>query len=145
MSRKGHLTRHTQETVDDILVRWRNGESQIAIGKLLDITTGAVAGIVTRSKLKGETAARPFRPGGRSLRPLTDQAIEVPPLLHTAITKTPSVRPSRRESLCQWIAGEPSPDDRCKCGALTGDTRLYCPEHELVARPIRRLLEEVVP
>ena len=35
---------------------------------------------------------------------------------------------------CQYIAGEPSADDSCKCGAAVGETRIYCPEHEIKAR-----------
>ncbi len=143
MSRKGHLTRYKQETFDDIMARWRNGESQNSIGKLLNMTSGAVAGIITRSKLKSERSSRSFRPKGWSLLP-PDQPIEVPPM-KTIITETPSLFVREKKSLCQWIAGEPSADDKCKCGAKTGDTRLYCPEHELVARPIRQLMEVVVP
>lgn len=34
---------------------------------------------------------------------------------------------------CQWIAGEPTGDDSCKCGAETLPGRPYCLEHELRA------------
>lgn len=30
---------------------------------------------------------------------------------------------------CQWIEGEPSADDRCKCGAPRVAGSAYCPEH----------------
>jgi hypothetical protein len=33
-------------------------------------------------------------------------------------------------ALCQWIEGEPSEDDRCKCGAPAADGRSYCAAHE---------------
>ena len=39
---------------------------------------------------------------------------------------------------CQWIAGEPSANDACKCGAATGASRVYCPEHEMRAGGARR-------
>ena len=38
---------------------------------------------------------------------------------------------------CQWIAGEPSADDACKCGAATGASRVYCPAHEARAWYVR--------
>jgi len=28
--------------------------------------------------------------------------------------------------ICQWIPGEPSADDRCKCGEPTEDSKPYC-------------------
>ena len=37
---------------------------------------------------------------------------------------------------CQWIAGEPSPDDSVKCGARAVPGRPYCEEH--TARAYRR-------
>jgi len=37
---------------------------------------------------------------------------------------------------CQWIAGEPSRDDACKCGAPTAPGSPWCPRHH--ARAIWR-------
>lgn len=34
---------------------------------------------------------------------------------------------------CQWIAGEPSADDACKCGAPTWPDSNYCPRHHEIA------------
>jgi hypothetical protein len=31
---------------------------------------------------------------------------------------------------CQWIEGEPSEDDACKCGKPAAAGRPYCPPHE---------------
>ncbi len=39
-------------------------------------------------------------------------------------------------SHCQYIAGEPSSLDICKCSKATGTSRVYCSEHEmLIAKP----------
>lgn len=34
---------------------------------------------------------------------------------------------------CQWIAGQPSADDACKCGQRSVPGRPYCPDHEAKA------------
>ena len=37
---------------------------------------------------------------------------------------------------CQWIAGEPTPFDDCKCGAPTEKGGPWCPDHKkLVYEP----------
>jgi hypothetical protein len=43
------------------------------------------------------------------------------------MTASPFVR-------CQWIPGEPSPTDGCKCGAPTMDGEPYCAEHTARSR-----------
>lgn len=34
-----------------------------------------------------------------------------------------------RARTCQWIAGDPSADDACKCGKPTAPGSVYCPDH----------------
>ena len=34
---------------------------------------------------------------------------------------------------CQWIEGDPSADDRCKCGKRTKDGNPYCSKHQSIA------------
>lgn len=43
---------------------------------------------------------------------------------------------------CQWIAGEPSGDDRCKCGRRAVPGLPYCPDHQ--ARAYQRRAAEPV-
>jgi hypothetical protein len=50
---------------------------------------------------------------------------------------------------CQWIAGEPSEDDACKCGAPALEGRPYCGRHHarayvLLAPELRSVLRRVV-
>ena len=35
-----------------------------------------------------------------------------------------------RPKTCQFIAGDPSADDKCKCGAKLKPGSSYCPEHD---------------
>ncbi|NIA67925.1 hypothetical protein HBA54_04905 [Pelagibius litoralis] len=36
---------------------------------------------------------------------------------------------------CQYIAGEPSTDDSCKCGAPTDEGGIYCDQHHGLCIP----------
>jgi hypothetical protein len=66
-----------------------------------------VAGVSSLNLADGLTAV-----GGIFLRGRQGRAIP-PPILHT----------------CQWIDGEPSADDACKCGAATVPGKPYCAAH----------------
>ena len=39
-----------------------------------------------------------------------------------------------RPRICQWIDGEPTGDDSCKCGRPVQPGRPYCPEHQARSR-----------
>ena len=41
----------------------------------------------------------------------------------------PRASTGRKGEQCQWIAGDPSPDDSCKCLAPVEPGWPYCPEH----------------
>ena len=61
------------------------------------------------------------------------------PLLPWAMTRQFTRSHGMRFRGCQWIAGDPKPchDDACKCGAAVGESRVYCPVHEVKARRTR--------
>ena len=141
---KGYLLNHTPELVAAILTDWRAGHTYKRMSKEHDLTKNIVAGIVGRNKKQGEVSERTF--------------FHPPPSEARERLTIPSVRPSRRGKMptgrsvipthkmvagarfraCQWIPGEPSADDACKCQAATGASRVYCPEHEVrVWRPVR--------
>ncbi len=40
---------------------------------------------------------------------------------------------------CQYIAGEPSSSDTCKCNVATGTSHVYCSEHEMLLTNRREL------
>ena len=133
---KGYLLAHTPELVEAILTDWRAGHTYKRMSKEHDLTPNTVAGIVGRNKKPGEVSERTF------FHPPPSEARERPTL--------PGGRPSRRGKMptgrsvipthkmvastryreCQWIAGEPTADDACKCGAAAGASRVYCKEHE---------------
>lgn len=44
-----------------------------------------------------------------------------------------AIRPGfegKRPRACQWIAGEPGPDDSCKCGAPVAPGKPWCEPHQ---------------
>lgn len=43
--------------------------------------------------------------------------------------KPPAVAPAPLPRRCQWIEGDPSADEACKCGAPTQRGLPYCPRH----------------
>lgn len=51
-----------------------------------------------------------------------------------SVTPAPKLLPSEAAALgpgrCQWIEGEPTADDYCKCGLRAIPGRPYCPDHE---------------
>lgn len=127
MSRAGH---HTPELIEVILAAWRGGSSYGQMSRRFALTKHIVAGIIFRNKEPGEEAVRPFRGGPvqgprvcRLSRPGGSQALPFPMARLAKMARA-------RCRTCQWIAAEPSADDRCKCGPPTGSSRVYCPEHE---------------
>ena len=131
------LVTHTQERVDAILAAWRDGASYGAIAKRLDLEKNVVAGIVYRNKETGQMGQRAFRPPGWGPGPapkrLEHHSGGHMPTGRTVVG-THKMASGARYRECQWIAGEPSADDRCKCGGATGANRVYCPAHEDRAR-----------
>lgn len=96
---------HTDETRAAIRRLWSQGLSTREIGLALGITKNAVVGLAHRMGLE--------RPSPIIRRPKPD------PL------------PPARER-CQWIEGEPSADDACKCGEPVIANPLfrpYCEDH----------------
>ena len=131
----GRLTRHTQKLVDAVLTAWRAGASYTEMGKSFGIGKNTIAGLVARNKRTGEVAKRSFRPRGWAPAdvplkrlPQTQDTGGKMPMGRAAIHT--EMEPVGKEKTCQWIAGDPSSDDKCKCGADTGDSNLYCPNHE---------------
>lgn len=138
---KGTLLTHTPERVDAILAAWRGGASYGAIAKLFDLEKNVVAGIVYRNRAPGEESGRAFRPPGWSPGPAPKRLEHLSgghmPTWRTVV-HTAKMASGARFKGCQWIAHEPSADDACKCGAATGASRVYCPEHEARAWYVRR-------
>lgn len=114
------ITRHTPEVIDAVLAAWRAGAGYVEIGKNFNLSTGMVAGIVERNK----------EPGEKHVPPLRSPPAPRVECLPRAIKRPVRTGHGARFAACQWIAGEPSADDRCKCCAATGASRVYCRKHE---------------
>lgn len=54
-----------------------------------------------------------------------------------SVTPAPKLFPSEAAALgpgrCQWIEGEPTANDYCKCGRRAIPGRPYCPDHDMKA------------
>ena len=103
------------------MVAWRSGANYNQMAEQFELTPSAVAGIIGRNKVLGETVVQPLQ---------TSDISRVERLSARTKWLTVSVR-GMRFDVCQWIAGEPSYDDVVKCGTVTGTGRVYCLEHEI--------------
>lgn len=129
---KGTLHNHTREFVDAVMAAWREGSSYIQTAKHFGIEKNVVAGIVYRNRKPGKESTRSFFQERREAR----ERPKLPPTRKAPDDRRPKWMLSHRTTAgarfheCQWISNEPSPDDACKCGAVTGESRVYCPAHE---------------
>ncbi|RJF80930.1 hypothetical protein D3877_11890 [Azospirillum cavernae] len=55
--------------------------------------------------------------------------IPAPPLATRSASVTHLHRAIPAPRVCQWIEGEPTPDDSCKCGAPSAPGHAYCGPH----------------
>ena len=120
---------HPFELVQAVLVDWRRNETYTQIANRYNISANAVAGIIGRNKMPGEKAQRGFH---RSRN------------LGSSVNLTSSVErlPSVTKRSCQWISGEPSADDSCKCGEPVVVVGVYCTSHQaMTTRPPRKEFE----
>jgi hypothetical protein len=58
------------------------------------------------------------------------------PLATRSASVTHPHRPIPAPRACQWIEGEPTPDDSCKCGAPSAPGQPYCGPHLRRARRV---------
>lgn len=130
---------------------WNTGMGCTSIAALLGKTKNAVIGRAHRMRLAGRAhpiaghVTKPPEMRERRVRriatrvPIEEPApVPEPAVVEEAAPTTeteggpyrPFMLPPGR---CQWIAGEPSADDRCKCGQRAVPGLPYCPEHQLKA------------
>lgn len=79
------------------------------------------AQIATRVPVEPEPAPAPAPIEEPAQSPESEPAPERPPLFMLPLGR------------CQWIAGEPKPDDHCKCGLRAIPGLPYCPDHQAKA------------
>jgi hypothetical protein len=91
---------------DRVLALYNSGASARAVAETMRISVNIIYGVIERARKRG-VAMR--------TRPATARNIPA------------SGIPGARS--CQYIAGEPSADDACKCGAPVAPGSSYCQEH----------------
>jgi len=136
---------HPFELVQAVLVDWRRNETYTQIANRYNISANAVAGIIGRNKMPGEKAQRGFH-RSRNLGSSVN--------LTSSVERLPSVTKRCEKSKkdqkdyvagfrsCQWISGEPSADDSCKCGEPVVVVGVYCTSHQaMTTRPPRKEFE----
>lgn len=144
----------TADKVVNLTRLWRNGYSASAIGKTIGMSRNAVIGKAGRlgleprespikrapvlSREQIERVQQADRDGisarsiavmvGVSLRAVYDH--RQPPKHKMLIASVRSgAPPSKPPMTCQYIAGDPSAEDACKCGKPVKEGSSYCPEH----------------
>ena len=154
-SREGGIW--TDARVTQLTELWLDGVSAGLIAKQMDLSKNVVIGKVHRLRLPGRPS--PIRSGEQTVPKKEKIAATTKPAKpkipttrtfsyhrghHKRKTGLPTSTPKFARVVtgvlfrgCQWITGEPSADDSCKCGAAVGETRVYCPEHEIKARRTR--------
>ncbi len=130
-------TRWQAEPEAELRRRWDAGQPTELIGRALGVSKNAVIGKAHRLGL--EPRPSPIKPR----RPVERMAKDATPAA-PGEAKAPAAKPPKpgkgdpsrlarvprtNQDPCQWIEGEPSADDKCKCGARAVAGRPYCLEH----------------
>lgn len=120
----------TPERVEVLSAQWNNNILASQIAKTLGTTKNAVIG-------KAHRLALPARPSPLShdgtLQQRRSKALARPTAPRETIVplkpqeNEPAVLVTRHG--CQWINGEPSGDNACKCGKPARSGSPYCPTH----------------
>ena len=131
----------TEERVARLTELWNEGMAARLIAVDIGLTKNAIVGKAHRLELAGRPS--PILHCARAApesKPHRQAACETPKRLPPAsgghmptgrsVVRTAKMASGARFRACQWIAGEPSADDRCKCGAEVGASPVYCPAHE---------------
>lgn len=122
-----------EPSLKTLVEMWAAGCSAGVIAKKLDRTKNAVVGKAHRMAL--EARESPIRTGVANPKPRKRR--EKPKVIDLSrhATKTvslPKVTGEARRSIggrCQWIDGDPTRDDSCKCSAKPAEGSVWCEEH----------------
>ena len=115
----------TREEEAELRKLWDAGWSGGQIAKKTNHTKNAVIGKARRlglaereSPIKRNIEARRNKQRSEPQLKAPEELAAIEPLI-----------PGPPAKSCQWIEGEPSADDSCKCGAPVVPGRSYCAEH----------------
>ncbi len=110
---------YSLEIIDKILGARDKGMSQEEMCQHFNLSVGAIAGIIYRNKATEKLSNQ---------KTVSQRSPTLPKLMHQISPKTDKSPKTKFFRTCQWIAGEPMADDKCKCGKPTN--RVYCDEHQ---------------
>ncbi len=140
--RKPHPAEHPPELVAQIMELAREHHTYKSIGDRLGLTKAQVTGIVSRNHSESEAASVPVvrrwqvsQAQSYSIRRIRHENGQVQ--LPWGLTRAFLSVQGMRFATCQWIAGQPSADDACKCGRPTVGGP-WCAEHKAHARGQRQ-------
>lgn len=141
------MSRYRIDWTDEMLVelerRWLDGENTRVIADKIGVTKNAVIGKAHRMGL----ASRPspikkkqpptWESDDKKIKGSTDRspalALVGQPVVKPVVTGAGTLYRRRAGAVnlktCQWIEGEPSADDKCKCGEPVLFGMPYCKEH----------------
>lgn len=139
------------ERAAQIFSLWNSGAPYDRIASEMGLTKGTVAGVLHRLRKAGKPMRKQADPGivpvPPAPKPAETEATSVlsasstivavakkkpaPPKVRQAATRppTPPAHRSWRHE-CQYIEGDPSPDDTCKCRKPVEPGSPYCAEHK---------------
>ncbi len=136
----------TPERVAYLTELWSAGLKTILIARKLGLSKNTIVGKAHRLKLARRPS--PIDRSGKPKKPCVPKKPHVPDVLRIhrrrriasgklePTSKNYRMFKGSRFHTCQWIAGEASADDRCKCGKAVGMSKTYCPHHERRSRRV---------
>ena len=129
-------TPHEDERLTELWNRDNPELSTLTISRMMGRSKNAVIGRARRLELPARP--NPIEPDYSAPRPAPASPAR------WSLNDTPRLLPDPGPlpKHCQWIAGEPSAHDSCKCLAPTVPGRPYCAEHQ--ARAVERVLPRYV-